>query len=242
MSQNYKFWLLFVGTVFADSGYRERKYLCDKLNKTDRICVIREYDPDDTVILHIFGGFSVDVDEVQINGIKDESSTKLTSNICKRFPNLKILNAMAIQLTEIESDAFNDCGLLKALYLNENNISSLDSSIFHRNRELELIQLANNKLRTFDTNILNHLPNLKMLFLSNNQLEEFIVSDVSVHQLKNVHKIELQWNKILYLDSNDIKIKFPNLMSLTVCRSDIESFAVEMRQTFQSITFSEIHC
>lgn len=155
LSLKYTFLLLIVfGTVIAGSGYRDLKYMCDKLNATDRICVIREYDPDDSVIFHISLDFLVDIDEVQINGMKDK---------------------------------------------------------------------------------------LKMLFLFDNRLEEFIVSDLTV-QLKNVSKIELQRNKILFLDSSDINTKFPNLLSLTICRSDIDALSNEMRQTLQSIIFSEINC
>lgn len=247
MSQTHKFLLLFIGTVIVVSESRNSRNFaryCNKINandSTNNICVIREYDPDGHIMAWInFQIVTYVIDEIQINGINGKSA-KLTSNICKKFPALQTLNAMAIELNEIETDALKDCVNLKTIYLNQNNISFLDSSVFQTNRVLEVIQLENNKLITFDTGILNYLPKLESLFLSDNQLEEFVISDERI-QLNNLHTIELHRNKIIFLDSNDIQMKFPNLRTLTICRSDIEASTCEMQQVFQLVMFREVHC
>lgn len=215
------FFIIFVGSAFKIRGDEsDGVSTCNMIDAGDRkICALSLYDADEPVISDTFP--AENIEEIQVNG----ESAKLSANICDGFRNLHRINAAGIGLTEIEPNAFKNCLKLKAIYLNDNQISSLDNSIFDANHELEVIRLNNNKLKAFDTIIVNRLPKLRHLVLSDNQLEEFSISDTSI-QLVNLHKIELHRNGIHVLDANEIRNKFPNLQILTMCRTEMEASVV----------------
>lgn len=187
-------------------------------NVGENICEVPIYDPDLPIIIADFP--ADDVVEIRLNG--SIKSMKLTSNVCSAFPNLLKIKALGIGLKEVAADAFKNCLNLTAVYLGDNQISTLDTSIFATNHQLERIELPNNTIKVFDTSILNHSPKMQLMFLSDNGMEEFILSDVST-QLKELRKIELQNNKLKSLDLHEVEKKFPNIQVLVMCQRDAEN-------------------
>lgn len=231
MSLNYVFVLLLVGCV---SEIRGNSVTCDKTG--ENICEIPAYDPDLPIVTN--GLLAEDVIEVRLNGSVN-GAVKLTSNVCNAFPNLLVFKALGIGLKEVAADAFTNCSKLTAIYLDDNELSSLDNAIFQANHELERIELPNNTLKTFDTSILNHAPKLRLLFLSDNGMDEFVISDESV-QLTKLVKIELMNNKLKSVDLREIKEKFPNILVLVFCDQDIDwrnIAAAVPEQRFLSINY-----
>lgn len=185
-------------------------------NIGENICEVPIYDSGLPITITDFP--AEDIVEVRLNGTN--GSMKLTSNVCNAFPNLLKIKAIGIGLKEVEADAFKNCSKLTALYLSDNEISSLASSIFETNHQLERIEMHNNSIKTFDTSILNHTPKIQLIFLSDNGMEEFLLNEVST-ELPELWKIELQNNKLKSLDLSQIEKKFPNIRVLVMCERDV---------------------
>lgn len=218
MSRNFAFVLLLVGSVIE---IRETAAVTDPVtcnNVGDNICEVPVYNPDLPIISD--GNSAENIIEVRLNG--SINSMKLTSNVCNAFPNLLKIKAMGIGLKEVAADAFRNCLKLTAIYLDDNEISTLDNSIFQTNQQLERLELPNNTIKTFDTSILNHTPKLQLMFLSDNGMEDFVLDDVST-QLKELRKIELQNNTLKSLDLREVEKKFPNIRVLVMCERDAEN-------------------
>lgn len=217
MSRNYFFALLLVASSVIE--IRGSFLITDTVTCNDvgaNICEVPVYDPDLPMVSDHFP--AENIMEVRLNG--SVKSMKLTSNVCNAFPNLLIIKAMGIGLKEVATDAFRNCSKLTAIYLDNNEISSLDNSIFETNPQLERLEMPNNTMKTFDTSILNHTPKLQLMFLSDNGMEDFILSDVST-QLIQLRKIELQNNKLRSLDLGEVEKKFPNIRVLVMCNRDV---------------------
>lgn len=215
MSRNYLFVLLSVACLIEIQGSPITETVtCNKVG--ENICEVPVYDPDLPIISDDFP--AENIIEVHLNG--SVKSMTLTSNVCNAFPNLLIIKAMGIGLKEVAADAFKMCTKLTAIYLDNNEISSLDNSIFETNHQLERLEMPNNTIKTFDTSILNPTQKLQLMFLSDNGMEDFILSDVST-QLKELRKIELQNNTLKSLDLGEVVNKFPNIRVLVMCNRDV---------------------
>lgn len=223
MSRNYFFVLLLVANV---NEIRGNPITTDTVTCNDvgaNICEVPVYDPDLPMVSDHFP--AENIMEVRLNG--SVKSMKLTSNVCNAFPNLLIIKAMGIGLKEVAADAFKNCSKLTAIYLDNNEISSLDNSIFETNPQLERLEVQNNTIKTFNTSILNHTPKLQLMFLSDNGMEDFILSDVST-QLTQLRKIDLQNNKLKSLDLGEVEKKFPNIRVLVMCNRDVVDVKIVM--------------
>lgn len=215
MSRNFALVLFLVGSVIEIRGAAAVTDPVTCSNVGDNICEVLVYNPDLPIISD--DNAAENIIEVRLNG--SVNSMKLTSNVCNAFPNVLIIKAMGIGLKEVAADAFRNCSNLKAIYLDNNKISSLDNSIFETNHQLERLELPNNTIKTFDTIILNHTPKLQLMFLSDNGMEDFELNDVST-QLKELYKIELQNNTLKSLDLREVEKKFPILRVLVMCERD----------------------
>lgn len=214
MSRKYIFILILVGSVIDSQGNPVDPVTCNRIE--ENVCKVPVYDPDSPITSNDTPADNVI--EIHLNG--SIKSKILTSNVCAAFPNLLKIKAIGIGLKEVAADAFKNCPKLTALYLDNNEITSLDNSIFETNHQLERLEIPNNKIKIFDTSILNHTPKLQLMFLADNGIEEFILGDDSV-KLNELRKIELQNNKLKSLDLREIVKKFPNIAVLVMCHKDV---------------------
>ncbi|KAG4075083.1 hypothetical protein HA402_008148 [Bradysia odoriphaga] len=215
---------LLVGCATGIIGNPTDKVTCNKVD--ENLCEVLVYDPDLPIISEEIPADNIV--EVRLNGtIK---SMKLTSNVCNAFPNVKVIKAIGIGLKEVAADAFKGCSKLTAIYLDNNEISSLDNSLFESNHLLERLELPNNTIKTFDTSILNHTPKLQLMFLSDNGMENFILGDLST-ELTELRKIELQNNKLKSLNLREFKKHFPYLRILVMCYRDFPDVDAEKLMT-----------
>lgn len=140
----------------------------------------------------------------------------LTSDLCRTFPNLKIIDAKYLNLHEIESDALRECTQLEAIYLGSNNLQHLDQTLFKHNKNLEKIRLEDNKLTKLDLNLFEELRHLNELGFDGILLSNFHVNKI---RHRGIIKLVLRFNDKSLIDLDELRISknYQHLSSFIPC-------------------------
>lgn len=172
-------------------------------------------------------------DEVKTIRIRDSSIYKLTSDICKGFPKLEVLDVESIGIAKVSENALKDCHDLKEIYLGDNQIRLFKKHTFNRNKKLEIVSLWGNRLHHLDTNLFSNLVNLKRLILSANRLVH--VCAYTFRDLTSLRTLTLHHNLLVDLNADKILSYLPNLFESNLGDNDFRCERLkEIRDVFKA--------
>lgn len=131
---------------------------------------------------HVFTG----LDQLLVLDVSRNSLTSqwVRDSIFSGLIRLIVLKLSYNQLTSIDS-VFSELSSLQALYLDNNEISSISPSAFTQLRNLHILNLSNNRLQFVDGRLLSNLFVLRQLYLDHNQIRE-----MDANSLKNCSSLE----------------------------------------------------
>ncbi|CAF0881458.1 unnamed protein product [Brachionus calyciflorus] len=163
--------------------------------------------------------------QVQVLNISNNNLKQYSKSFYGMFK-LKVLLIDSNNMSNLESDVFQDVPLLNNLNLKDNLIKNLDDNLFDYSRELVSIHLGSNQIEWLHKGIFKNLRKLKYLFINDNRLKflehlfdnlellEFL--DVSYNQidtiqndtfknLKQIKKNHIFQNKLSEINSETLK-------------------------------------
>jgi len=164
------------------------------------------------------------------------SLTYLPDDILDGFTNLKTLNVLNNQLTELP-DSIGNLTNLEKLWLINNQLTELPESIVNLNN-LKTLNLMNNQLTELPESIVN-LTNLEQLYLKNNELTEL---PQWIGNLTNLEELSLRYNLLtelpdsignlinlgmLWLEENPWKKPVPKETILKMIRNRVKKGVIE---------------
>ena len=173
--------------------------------------------------------------------------------------NLTYLSLVQNNISEIDSDAFENCVNLRNLRLSDNNIDHFMKHTFDNLSRLEELALDNNKLTsvpdicalkqlnslslsgneiaTINANSFCNLPNLTVINLSNNRLTN--IPDGSFGQITHLKTLDLSRNALTSLSETWINLH-NSLSSLKLDSNrfnDIESMSLHFLKVLRNLSF-----
>lgn len=157
-----------------------------------------------------FNPSAEDNNAVKTVRFEDSVMPILTNELCKVFPNLKVLYVDQLLMEQIESNALHECKKLTSLSFFGNKLKNLDQNLFEGNPELTGLVISNNLLNTIDGKLFKHIKKLEWLYLSDNFLTE-----IPLDQFPRLENLEyLSINDVKDLDHQDLLQKLPNLKEI----------------------------
>lgn len=152
------------------------------------------------------------------------------------FEHLSKLFSLKLQqncLEEIKKETFSGLSALHVLNLNRNRIHKIQDGAFESLYALQFLHFQNNQLETLTEGIFRDLPNLTDISISNNRLHHIYNS---LQHLRNVKKIDLNYNHILDLDLSEFA-QLPALIDLRLISS---GFRFKSSENLPSLTSSPL--
>lgn len=143
---------------------------------------------------------------------KNSSIPVFTDELCKTFPNLRILEMDNVALEEIAPNALHECKNLVYLSFYQNKLKQMDVNTFEMNHELEQLILQHNLLKSFEGNTVEPLKNLRLLSVSDNYLTELRFDHFPT--LQNLTELDIYGNNLRDIPVFDMLYKFPRLTSI----------------------------
>ena len=137
-----------------------------------------------------------------VNILLSYSSLKIqefSSIFCEKFTNLEAIKLENVKIKAIDNDALQNCGSLRLLHLNNNEIRKIPENLLTENLELSEIEIGSNQLESLAPDTFEMQENLKKLFLNKNKIKS-LPSGI----FRTLHKLER-----LNLDENEIEILDP---------------------------------
>ncbi|XP_063697914.1 protein artichoke-like [Culicoides brevitarsis] len=134
----------------------------------------------------------------------------ITSDICKTFPNMNILELNNLEITEVAEDAFHNCALLNVLNFESNHIKKFHPNTFMFLKNLRVLNIEQNQLSELnDYKIFSEMPNLSELYVDSNNLMEF--SPELVRYNPQLTTLNIYSNDLSDLDVEKLVEFLPNL-------------------------------
>ncbi|XP_069491510.1 leucine-rich repeat-containing protein 53 [Ambystoma mexicanum] len=137
--------------------------------------------------------------------------------------NLTLLRLSSNSIAEIQEGAFSGFIDLKALVLDQNQISSpaISNNTFRKLQTLELLVLSNNALSSIDGAWFTPMKNLIRLQLNGNQLTNLTDNSFGSTSLYHLKNLDLSNNLISYIDKYTF-LGLPQLQELDLARNNLK--------------------
>uniref|UniRef100_A0A1S4J7G7 Leucine-rich immune protein (Long) n=1 Tax=Culex quinquefasciatus TaxID=7176 RepID=A0A1S4J7G7_CULQU len=167
----------------------------------------------------------------------------LPKGLFDAFPEMELLNAEDLWITNIEYQAFENAKKLKTIYLKRNLISRIDvfkavpslvhldlsynrithfnNDAFEKNRKLERLLMNHNDISELPS--FQNIDNLEVLNLSNNDLQE--ISDTQFRGNLMLNSLDASYNQLRHFNLNQLDDK-PNLSFISVSFNNLESLYI----------------
>lgn len=150
------------------------------------------------------------INGTHIEGFNDDNVTDLvavTGSImpvtpiifCEKFPNIRNLILMRVQMHIITNNSFSACLRLQILYLSFNRIRVIEADAFRNNVELINLHIPDNEIMRIEDNAFRNLVNLYDLELTRNRLTE--INQATFRGLTNLTIFSVQGNSIAELNA-----------------------------------------
>lgn len=133
----------------------------------------------------------------------------------------------------IRKETFSGLSALHVLNLNRNRIHTIEDKAFETLYALQFLHLQNNQLETITEGMFRGLRNLTDISISNNRIHHIYNS---LQHLRNVKKIDLNYNHIVDLDLSEFA-KLPALIDLRLISS---GFSFKSIENWPSMTSSPL--
>ncbi|XP_058462238.1 MAP kinase phosphatase with leucine-rich repeats protein 2-like [Malaya genurostris] len=101
---------------------------------------------------------------------QDSDMEYLPKSLIDAFPEMDLLNLEELQITTIETNAFQNGRKLTSLYLGSNKLAEITQNTFEGAGSMSLLDLSNNSIQSIDEYSLYSLPQLTELNVETNQL------------------------------------------------------------------------
>lgn len=138
---------------------------------------------------------------------------KLTKDMLKDLPRLKVLDISEQGVEEIEEGALSRLPNLRILNLEGNKLKSIKKSVFNH-VPLENIHLAANEISHIDTDAFDDMPNLDLLELDRNHLEK--IDTLWWKNTPKLQTISLTKNKIERVPARSFRQLAGNEMKVNI--------------------------
>lgn len=138
----------------------------------------------------------------------------LTDELCKVFPNLKVLELCELSIQQIAPKALHACRKLTNINFYDNKLEKLDPNLFEGNPELDYVNFQGTRLREIDGNMFVPTKKLEQLILGDNFLTK--VEFDHFPKLEKLEVLDLFANELVDLDEQDLLRKFPSLEEITL--------------------------
>lgn len=159
-----------------------------------------------------FNASAVNITAVQTVRFADTVMPILTNELCKTFPNMKILRATNTSIEKIAPNALHACKALTEVSFFRNKLEKLDHNTFENNSELEYISIQENNFKSIDSMFYELPKKLKSLILAENYLTYFPIGEFPV--VSTLERLDIYANQLTDLDEQEVLHKFPNLKKI----------------------------
>jgi len=138
-------------------------------------------------------------DDVEwIENYNDNKLRALTSVFCQKFPNLRVIYMMNVELESIDEDLVLDCENLDHLFLHDNKIRELSENFLIGTSKLTTLSIQNSQLTTLPQNLFLNQKDFYELCLNKNQIN-FLPSSI-FRPLVKLEVLYLYDNKLMSID------------------------------------------
>ena len=152
---------------------------------------------------------------------RNRISGRFDLGVLKNFDNLRKFSIDSNKVRKFRNTSNAKMPKMDSIALSGNKIKLIDFKIFDSFENLTGLHLHNNKLSgTFDLGLLDKLLKLEAFDLSNNKITEIVNSGVGV--MPAMLFIELDFNKLTFLDLNDFK-NYKNLVQINTAGNPLLS-------------------
>lgn len=159
--------------------------------------------------------------------LKNTKIEKIPENLFARFSQLQDLDAIDVQLSEINRDDFRSAGFLRNLDLSRNNLASLENVVFMYLKQVSALNLSNNQISSLHDGAFEEMSsNLIDIDLSFNKIEKFKENYfiLMVKNAKNFSSINLESNNIDEIEQSNSSDATFSLKLLNLRNNKIKVF------------------
>lgn len=135
-----------------------------------------------------------------------------TSEICGKFPFLKVLRLWSLSVETIADRALENCQQLKILSFYDNKLTKIDDKLLVDNAELEDISFFGNLIQEIHSEAFTNNKKLMKVDLQDNKLKQFELTS----SLPVLMQLNLKSNLLEDLQIDDLLKRVPNLKQLNI--------------------------